>query len=221
MVPCHLMPYHFLIVEDDNPTLEQLVRLCYEEFPYCQVDAASNVRDAIELLGSVDKRHIYNLAILDFALPPSDSQEVSKVDESICLLLRELMPETRVMHISKLKNDINVLGHLQRCHSHAGPALLDKGVATWADELFNFIREYLHRQHISRAVDDIFTRSSSLSGRQDKTHPIGQLTNAIAENWKYLDKPLRAKIRNHLEVDDTGEPVKVSFLEKCLSSRTC
>ena len=200
--------FRFLVVEDVEFTLDQIIKLLSGEFADAQIDGAATVMRGTELIEEAARnRKIYDAAILDFRLP-LDAGTNPEVDESLCLAIREKMPDTLVAHITSFITDPRVERHLAQVHSEAADPkaiTLDKENVDWGSHLVKRLKSHLYGRRIEPQVNDLFgpgdpasdlamERSSSTYGRRSITPKLAALTRDLESHYQDLEPRLQRRI---------------------------
>jgi CheY-like chemotaxis protein len=203
-----------LVVEDDDLTRDQLVKLLRTTLPGSVIDSAASVEEALARIQSaLDAGTPYDLAILDFKLPPRIG-EMDKVDESVCQRLTESMPDAIVSHISGYADDTRILGHLGRVHP-AGRRqgfFLDKRSSGFAKELIRQSRAALFGAALDRDINELFSSSEAPrpdgeGARSGESRGSGSFSNRSADlcldiraAWKDLNASTKAQVQKFFDV---------------------
>jgi len=224
--------FRILVVEDQLDVLNDLQRILIGRFPLSQVDTAATIAEAKAAIRRQDAGGwSYDLAILDFKLPPQKGKHV-KVDTSMCELLRDR--GIRIVHITAYAEDTVIKTHIEydrECHTLTeSPVLLVVKTATqtWIEELLSRIDPFF-RAVATKRVKDQFARVLSAAGPKDAadervarlataqrsaTYAIIDLHTLIVELWQFLSPELKAKIENTFAVVDLDGPDKRLCLYK-------
>jgi CheY-like chemotaxis protein len=236
--------FRILIVEDIKSTLEQLTAAIYDAFeeeqedgevrPCVRVYTAETVDDGKQIIekAHADKRP-FHAVVLDFKLPDRRGT-MTEIDESLCLLLRQVMRDTLVAHITAYMDDERVQDHLRRIHqSQIDPHafILEKTKARYVTELINKLKAFLFGRRIEEQLNMIFGEEKELSfaarGRAIRLHSrsprsltvdMRTLRRDIVSHWHDLDERLQEKIKQIFRVDEKSEPVRVSLLQRAKES---
>ncbi|MGA2185907.1 MAG: hypothetical protein ABSH47_23045 [Bryobacteraceae bacterium] len=200
--------FRFLVVEDVEFTLSQIVKLLKAEFAEAQIDTAATVRRGTELIEEAARhRKPYDAAVLDFRLPLETGTN-PEVDESLCLAIREKTPSTLVAHITSFITDPRVARHLAQVHSEAADpkaTTLDKEDVDWGSQLVSRLKSHLYGWMIELQMNDLFgtgdfaldpamARSSWPSGRRSITPKLAALTRGLEAHYEDLEPRLQRRI---------------------------
>jgi CheY-like chemotaxis protein len=229
--------YRILIVEDIENTLHGLKRAILASFSRAeeplmvQVHTAESVAQGNKLIeAAYEQKKPYHAVILDFYLPAEDGLDATKMDESLCLLMRDLMPSTLVAHITAYPDHGPVKQHLLKVHqAQIDPRAfaLSKLEADYADDLINKLKAFFFGVRIEEQMDALFGHDLELSfaarGRLMRnrgeivgslTHNIAALSRDIEMYWKDLDDMLKARIKRIFRVETVNKEIRVSLLQK-------
>jgi CheY-like chemotaxis protein len=223
-----------LIVEDIKNTLDALKLLISEAFtepdaqPGVTVHTAAAVADAKEIILAAGKKNLpYDAVILDFKLPEQLGLPPTKIDESLCMLIRQMRWPTLVAHITAWREDEDVSRHLQVVHhEQVDPMdlLFLKTDGKYASKLVRRLKEFLYGTRIEGQMLSVFGETRELAfaarGRAERervrsersmTHDIRALRRDIAAHWHDLDARLQERIREFFRIDSESRPVRVSL----------
>jgi len=233
--------FRILIVEDIEDTLRELKELILSKFakigdsPRVEIDLAETVAEAERLIKAAwDRKRPYHAVILDFYLPKKEGLDAMEMDQSLCLLMRDLMPSTLVAHITAYPYDGPVKEHLRDIHqAQLDPRAfaLSKLDVDYAGDLIRKLKAFLLGMRIEEQMEIIFGADMELSfaarGRMvpnrntnggSLTHSIASLTRDIEMYWKDLDMTLNKRLRERIErtfrVEEVNKQVRVSLLQK-------
>jgi CheY-like chemotaxis protein len=224
--------FRILIVEDS--TLDELLLPVSEAFtepdgePGVTVHTAKALAEAEELIHAAERTGLpYHAVILDFKLPERVGLTPTKIDESLCLLIRRMRWPTLVAHITAWGEDEDVRRHLQLVHhERLDPMdlLFLKTDGRYASKLVRSLKEFLYGMRIEEQMLSVFgdTRELAFAARgralrerarfeRSMTHDIAALRRDIAAHWHDLDERLQAKISKFFRVDAESRPVRVSL----------
>lgn len=237
--------FQILIVEDVKRTLEQLTKYIAaalkesNDEPSAVIHTAEGVEDARQLIrAAADNNQPYHAVILDFKLPEQagGNPELARIDETLCLLIRQTMRSTLVAHITAYSNDEVVRDHLRLVHQEkVTPALTFlKADPEYAIKLVDELRSFLYGMRIEEQIAVVFGEPRALAfaargrSRQPErararserslTHDIAALRRDIAAHWHHLDEKRREWIRQYFRVDDNSQPVRVSLRQPAAES---
>ncbi|HMG73131.1 MAG TPA: hypothetical protein VK582_06475 [Pyrinomonadaceae bacterium] len=227
--------FRILIVEDDQGTFTAQMNAISRAF----TEADGELGVSIHIARSVSKgkqtieeahrnKRPYHAVILDAKLPPEDGYP-TQVDESLCLLIRDLMKSTLVAHVSMYGDDEKVKDHLRRIHQeqiNPKSFALSKS-ATDAIELIKRLRSFLYSMRVEEQMNSLFGQQVDLSfadkgrGRataqrsrieRDSTLDLATLRRDIVAHWADLDERLKERIRLVFRVDPNSTPVRISLV---------
>lgn len=216
--------FRVLLVEDFAPTLNELKELLLLKISGIKVDLADTVEEGEKLIRSLYKQgEFYSAGILDFKLPLKKGEN-DEVDESLCCLIRQLMPLTFVIHITGYPEDPDILKHMKDCHSdHWDPhgKIVSKRKSGWSDSLVETLKIYLPRAHIKIQMDQLFglkgraaglgqSRGGGFTGI-DLTQAIGDINRDIITYWDNLDEKLQRDIKQRFNVEPETNPITVTL----------
>ncbi len=227
--------FRLLLVEDVEATLEQLTALLLEEFEQSlTVDGATNVADGLGRIEQANTSLPYDVAILDFKLP-TRTGHMDEIDESLCLAIRDLSPDTLVIHITAYPDDQKVKNHLARHHTgpeDAPAALVSKLEADWPEQLVACARTFLYSQRVSAQLDDLSSQrprkggahrervgSEQPQGDRSLTHTLARLLRDIVAYWPHLSETVKRRVRTLFNVDESQEPILVKVKKPSQGSR--
>ena len=231
--------YRILVVEDDQPVLDQLLKLLGAEFPDVQIGSAESVEEALsKIQQAAGNLEPYDLAILDFKLPLK-SGENAEVDDTVCEAFRKSSPHGKVIHYTGYPGDSKVRAHMEQQHTgeldEPGVKLIEKSAKSdWVAELQATIRplvEIYRRKRIATNLVYLFgpvsdssqsahltsgssrpVRSEGLArrvGDRGISHELAAFKRDVEMNWEILDEPLRDRIRDLFEVQETDGRVSL------------
>lgn len=232
--------FRILIVEDIKRTLDQLTKYISAAFkePNGESSVALHTAEGVEdarrvIQAAADNNQPYHAVILDFKLPEQagGNPELARIDQSLCLLIRQTMRSTLVAHITAYIEDEVVREHLRLVHDEkVTPALTFlKADPEYAIKLVDELRSFLYGTRIEEQIALIFGEPRPLAfaarvrGRQPErgrqrtraerslTHDIAALRRDIAAHWHHLDQKRREWVRQFFRVDDETKPVRVSL----------
>jgi len=222
--------YNFLIVEDNPSTLDSLKRRLTKEFPGSRIDAGETINGGLKLIDETCiSRRFYNAIILDFRLP-KDIGLKDEVDESLCLMASQKMPETVVAHITAYPDDPDINKHLQEHHmafKNASGIIIHKKGSEWPGKLIFKLNAYFYGNPIKEQMNNLFgnvsrssmptdyrsrTKYTSDISRGSITTELNMLTMDIIEYWQYLDDKLKNRIKMHFTIDDSKTPLDINLI---------
>ena len=228
--------FRILIVEDIENTLRELKKailaaFAKEETPVLQIHTAASVVEGRELIEvAYDQKRPYHAVVLDFYLPAQDGHDATKMDESLCLLLRESMGSTLVAHITIYPDSEDVKEHLLKIHQvQIDPRAfaLSKKDPDYSLDLIRKLKAFLFGRRIEEQMESIFGPDAELSfaarGRMNRgrgeigtsqTHPIAALSRDIESFWPDLDPKLKERIKRVFRVEMCDKEARVSLLHK-------
>ena len=228
--------FRILIIEDIENTLREikeaiLLAFAKEEVPAPRIDTATSVAEGEQFIREAyDQKKQYHAVILDFYLPEEEGYDAMKMNESLCLLLRDLMPNTLVAHITAYPDYGPVKDHLREVHhEQIDPRAfaLSKLKNDYGDDLIRKLKAFLFGMRIEEQIESIFGQDAELSfsarGRMRNrpktggslTHSIAALSRDIESYWYALDHQLQERIRRIFRVETFDEKeVRVSLLHK-------
>lgn len=227
--------FRILIVEDVKDTLRELKAYIEEAFAKFEDGAvkiytAGTVADGKRLIQEAfSKKRPFHAVVLDFRLPAATGHNTN-VDETLCLLMRELMPSTLVAHITAYGFDEVVERHLRLVHhGRLDPRAftLYKTDEDYSGDLVRQLKAFLYGMRIEEQLVNIFGADEELSfaargrmlrnpggGGGSVTHNIAALTRDIEAHWHELDMQMQQKIKKIFRVEDQIKPVRVSLLRR-------
>jgi CheY-like chemotaxis protein len=224
--------FRILIVEDISDTLEQLRMFFSERFPDAKVDAVETVAEGLESIKeAMESGRPYHAAVLDFKLP-QDKGESPKVDESLCLEIRNRMSKALVAHITAYPDDPMVLRHLKNVgldYRDPRAIFISKLEVDWPDQLVRKVKAYLYGTRIEKQMDELFgtdeQRAAAKRGRfsrpfsgsmggKSATHELAALFRDIAAHWDDLDERSQGRIQKMFYVNTQTDPIRVSLMKR-------
>ncbi len=224
--------YRVLIIEDMKDTLAELHDLIDsalsgilgDALPLPQIDLAENVREARERIEmAAQENWNYDAVVLDFKLP-ADKGENPESDESLCLIIRQKMPDALIAHITSHPEDGEVRAHMQKIHKEqVGYSAIDisKLNITWPELLLDRMKKFLFGERIQKRLSVLFQSvdSSAINIARSRarsagglTHELATLAREISIFWPDLDEKTRDQVRQRYIVEQGENGVKVGML---------
>jgi CheY-like chemotaxis protein len=212
-----------LIVEDNEDTLVVLKEVILNEFVDWTIDTAATVTEARAKLTAAEQP--YDFAVLDFRVPSSKDEGDGEGDLTLCHLIRQQTPATRVIHITAYTGDKALENHLmdERRRDSYHDHVIGKDTTNWMERVRNLLRAFVHGDRIQQKVEALLPSISYPPGsRAPYRDPVrgGSVTNRVIDvcadtrlHWKFLTPAMRDRIRELLSVDDSNpEDVRVSLI---------
>src|SRR5438105_4634198 len=156
--------FRILAVDDEEDIIVPLGKRLAETFPNSKIETARAIDEASQLIrAAAQSGWPYHAAILDFKLPPKQGFP-TKVDESLCQMITELMRDTLVIHITGYIGDPEIVKHQMRVHQDnnaRGAWIIDKSnYGSWGTELIDKLKTYLYTNRIGARIDRLFGRGA-------------------------------------------------------------
>jgi len=134
-----------LIVEDEEDTLRELTARLNEQIPQLEIHSALSQVEAMDLLQNAASQHQpYDVALLDFKLPPH-AGEHPEVNQTVYDELRNRMKDTVVIHTSAYPDDPiqmqRILNEAKQSPLNPRSVFLSKLDRRWADDVLTVVRE--------------------------------------------------------------------------------
>ena len=216
--------FRVLIVEDDENTASQLKNIITEQIEDVHAEIAMDVPAARHFIESAkDDTQRYHIIVLDMMLPPKSGIQ-AELDLSLCNNIRNVMPLTRVAHITAYDKDDGVKTHLETIHDTDIDRSFSLSKETgFATRLVNRVGPFLYGLRIEQQLNDLFNGGAMTSypvrsgrhreafGDRSKTHELAALTRDISNHWETLEEKVKTRIRNHFDVTVDGDDVTVSL----------
>lgn len=217
--------FHFLIVEDNEDLLDELIRAFAKWFPSSRIDSAVAVEDGLRLIGETNSTGAsYDAAVLDFKLPRQKGLN-DEIDETLCQEIKKTGYPTLVIHITGYGEDAKVLKHLEDFHqgSKLPWALVKKGGKEMWSDLERKAKSLLHGALITQQMEALFPQATPGEARlaaynrpsnqgRSITMELADLFREITIHWDDLDEELKCKIRETFNVDISCTPIRISLL---------
>ena len=211
--------FRFLLVEDDEPTIEKLITLFELRFNpkeepenALQIDVATNVTHAQQLIEQAAKAtKPYHAVVLDFKLPAAPGAN-AEVDESLCLALKQKMPEATVGHLSSHPDDPLVQAHLTQYHYESvnlNAFALSKNNNDYPKKLVQNFKTALYGRRVEAGLNRVF---GAPNGATCMTHDQAQLCYDIVSFWPDLDEGARTRIQRYFHINTKTQPIELSLL---------
>jgi hypothetical protein len=199
---------------NDPKALDQLKKLLAQAVPEAGVEDASSIDGALSAIAkTLQSGYVYDLAILDFKLPPS-AGHTEEVDTSICRQLTGRMQNIVICHISACMNDPDVQKHILAGHSADRIRGFDLGKLEpdFATELVRNVRQSLCGPRLRREIEDVMSR---ISGRRatpemlrfgaparqpSLTTRLMSLPIDIGRYWEFLNSDTQGYIQGQTSV---------------------
>lgn len=216
--------FRVMIVEDDEYTATQLKKIIGERIEDVHVRVAADVPAAHQLIEAARRDdEPYHVIILDMMLPPRSGIQ-AELDVSLCHSIRNLMPLTRVAHITAYDKNDGVKTHLETVHDTESDRSfsLAKGRG-FAARLVNTVGPFLYSLRVEQQLNDLFNggavmgypvkrpRPRDATGDRSKTHELAALTRDISAHWAALDDVLKSRIRGIFNITEDKNGVTVSL----------
>jgi CheY-like chemotaxis protein len=213
-----------MIVEDEENTALQLQKIITERIEDVHIQIAADVPTARRLIEAARREdEPYHVIILDMMLPPKSGIQ-AELDVSLCSRIRNVMPLTRVAHITAYDKNDGVKTHLETVHDTDSDRSfsLAKGRG-FAARLVNTVGPFLYGLRIEQQINDLFnggavmgypvkrSRPGEASGDRSKTHELAALTRDISAHWPSLDESLKSRIKGIFNITEDGDEVTVSL----------
>lgn len=223
--------FRILIIEDVEDTLRQLEAYISEYFfmlegeAVTEIHRAMSVAEAHKLLrAAFEEDRPYHVVVLDFNLPEHLGRP-AQVDESVCSMIRTLMPSTIVAHITAYKDDELVKEHWRINHQEviSKAVILSKVNSEYPIKLVEYLKKIYHSDRLEEQINKIFFADAKVSLVTDGTrrgrdadcslaHELAELSRDIAAHWFELDESVRTRVKQVFRVDTSGTQIVVNLL---------
>jgi len=201
-----------LLVEDEPGIVEILSYDLLDAFPNSEINVANTVRDAHTLLNEAyDANRPYDVAIFDFKLPESRTEQHPESDFSLPPATKELFPDLFMIQISAYVEDIEIQRFLRNVETHRHEArMFIAKEAGWIKRVIEVITGAMHTRRVRDRFEELFRRSNRSServglrggsaGRSDRARSleVAALCADAAQHWESLSPPLQADLERVL-----------------------
>lgn len=216
--------FRILIVEDEEKTATQLKNIITEQIEDVHAQIAADVPAAQQLIDEAkDSNHPYHVIVLDMMLPPKTGIQ-AELNLSLCNTIRNVMPLTRVAHITAYDKDDAVKTHLETVHDTDVDRSFSLSKETgFATRLVDRVGPFLYGLRIEQQLNELFNggaitgypvksgRPRESIGDRSKTHELAALTRDISNHWETLDEAVKTKIRHFFNITVNKDDVTVSL----------
>jgi CheY-like chemotaxis protein len=166
----------------------------------------------------------YDVIILDLMLP-KETGFFPEIDDSLCLAVRKVTPDTLIVHLSAYIHDDAIENHVRTHHIESidRSFTLSKLNVDYPTQLANRLKIFLYGNQIEGQIVEVFgaTGHSNFGGRSSisrrprstvSTHDLASLCRNIVQYWNYLDEPLKQRIQQLFYVDGDSDPIRISLM---------
>ncbi len=208
-----MIKFRILLVEDEPEARRQMKTLLTTLIPDCKVKDYGDVTSATLAIKELAGGPPFDVAILDFRLPKTFGGK-EEIDESLCALVREVMPDALIVHITGYLGEEPVKNHVNRLHPPHKPRGLILGKPGNPPQDMSRIRSALYAQCIDRRLDElgrglapyVFRGRPELSS-QSTTTLITDLCNDLSAYWPYLDDQMKERLLQYFDHEESeGKP---------------
>jgi CheY-like chemotaxis protein len=135
----------FLIVEDEQSTLDALTLLIRTEFPDAEIAVAASLPEARSVVSQTHPQ--YDVAILDVMLPEAQGGH-PEADVNFCCHIAKYQKAARVIHVTAHADENSVRRHIEEFHSLVEAPWFSKSEAGYAGELLKDLKAFIHGHRI-------------------------------------------------------------------------